>query len=135
VEGKMKRKDKTKDLGEWEKEIVSWLRRKRPMIYTVLRHVSSSGMFRRIDVYAIRDNKPLYLSGLVEELCHYKRDKHREGLKVSGCGMDMGFAIVYDFSSQVFPNGFRYRKGESHRNGDPALRDRDGGYALRHEWL
>jgi len=131
----MKRKDKTKDLGEWEREIIGWLRRKRPMIYTVLRHVSSSGMFRRIDVYAIRDNKPLYLSGLVAELCHYKRDRQKQGLRVGGCGMDMGFAIVYNFAAAIFPNGFRYRKKESHRNRDPGPRDRDGGYALRHEWL
>lgn len=131
----MKREDKTKDLGDWEREIIKWLRRKRPVIYTVLRHVSTSGMFRRIDVYAIRDNKPLYLSGLVEELCQYKRDRHKEGLRVGGCGMDMGFAVVYGFSGQVFPNGFRYRKGEGHRNGDPSSRDLDGGYALRQQWI
>ena len=131
----MKRKDKTKDLGVWERELIKWLRRKRPMIYTILRHVSQSGMSRRIDVYAIRDNKPLYLSGLVEELCQYKRHRRKEGLVVGGCGMDMGFAIVYNFSSQVFPNGFKYRKGEAHRNNSAESKDRDGGYALRQEWL
>jgi len=126
---------KAENLGLWELETILWLRRTRPTIYTILRHVSSSGMFRLIDVYAIKDNKPLYLSGLVSVLTHYKCDGKRQGLRVSGCGMDMGFAVVYDFSNAVFPKGFKYRKGECHRNGDPSSIDKDGGYALKQEWL
>jgi hypothetical protein len=92
-------------------------------------------MFRRISFYAIRDNKPIYLDGLIAGMTHYNRDKNKEGLRVSGCGMDMGFAVVYAFSGEVFPNGFKYRQGEYHRNGDPSPIDEDGGYALQHSWL
>lgn len=122
-------------LDDYEKNTVQWLRRYRPRIYTVLRHVSNSGMFRRIDVYVIRNNSPVWLTPLVEKMTHYTRDKQKDGLRVHGCGMDMGFAVVYTFSSAVFPDGFRYREGEHHRNGDPNPRDPDGGYALRQEWL
>lgn len=83
-------------------------------VYTVLRHVSASGMSRRIDLYIFRDNKPVYLSG------HYAmmqgEDPPKDGYKVGGCGMDMGFHLVYTLSSLL------YKK------------DR-GGYELRHEWL
>ena len=92
-------------------------------------------MFRIIDVFTIRNNKKISLNFLIEKLTSYKRDKDRGGLRVSGCGMDMGFAVVYDFSRTVFPTGFYYRKNEYHRNNDPAAKDPDGGYALKHEWF
>lgn len=121
--------------SEYEVNLVKWIRKTRPKLYTVLRNVSSSGMSRVIDVYIIRDNKPVWISHLVSQVTHYKRDKKYNGLKVGGCGMDMGFAVAYDFSSTVFPTGFRYRKNEHHRNNDPAPVDPDGGYALKQEWI
>ena len=119
----------------WEEKMVQWIRMKRPTIYCVCRHVSSSGMFRRISFYAIRRNELVYLDGLIEDLADYKRDKKEQGLRVTGCGMDMGFAVVYAFSHAIFAKGFRYRKGECHRNGDPSPIDKDGGYALKHQWI
>lgn len=130
-----KEKELFKKLDEHDTDTVRWIRRTRPKIYTVLRHVSNSGMFRIIDVFAIRNNQLLYLTSLVEKLTHYKRDKTRYGLRVGGCGMDMGFAVVYDFSRACFPAGFKYRKNEHHRNNDPSLRDGDGGYALKQGWI
>jgi len=118
-----------------QKEVVRWIRRTRPTIYTVLRHVSSSGMLRVIDIYAMRQGDMVWLTPIVETLTGYKRDKKRDGLRVGGCGMDMGFKVVYDFSWAVFPTGFRYRKGEYHRNNSPSPRDNNGGYALKQKWL
>lgn len=118
----------------YENELIEWIRANRPTIFTVLRHVSASGMSRRIDVYAIKDNRPLYLSGICEKLGIGKIGKDR-GLIVNGCGMDMGFAIVYDLGRKVFPNGFKLRKNENGRNGDKSGFDKDGGYALKQEWL
>lgn len=119
----------------WEQKTVEWIRRTRPTIYCTCEHVSASGMSRRISFFAIRNNKPVYLDGLIEAMTHYKRDRKDRGLRVGGCGMDMGFAVVYDFSRACFPNGFKYRKGEYHRNSDPSPADKDGGYALKHSWL
>jgi len=84
-------------------------------VYTVLRHVSASGMSRRIDLYTIQDNKPVYLSGYYAML--QGEEPPQNGYKVGGCGMDMGFHLVYTLSSLLF--GFADR----------------GGYELRHEWL
>lgn len=119
----------------WEQKIVGWIRRTRPTIYCICRHVSSSGMSRRMSFYAIKNNKPVYLDALIAEMAGYKFDKHKQGLRVSGCGMDMGFAVVYEFSCRCFPDGFKYRKGVTHRNGDPSPIDKDGGYALTQSWL
>lgn len=92
-----------------EQEAVQHLRRfvkAGDTIYTVLRHVSSNGMSRRIDVYVIKNNRPYYLTGWVAQACGYRR--HKDGpLVVGGTGMDMGFAVVYDLSSTLFRNGWK----------------------------
>ena len=82
-------------------------------VYTVLRHVSRSGMYRAIDLYAIRDNRPVWLSWYAADLLE-GFDKKRDACKASGCGMDMGFHLVYNLSARLF-------------DGD--------GYALNHKWL
>lgn len=67
-------------------------------LYTVIRKVSASGMSRCIDVYAIADNKPVYLSGYASNVLGWKLSKDR-GIVVGGCGMDMGFHLVYSLCS------------------------------------
>jgi hypothetical protein len=124
-----------KNLGQWEKDMLAWIRKDRPTIKTICRHVSSSGMFRLIDMYAVKDGELVYLSGLADTLGVAKRDSKRQGLRVSGCGMDMGFHLVYSFSYAVFPDGFKLRKGDYGRNGDKSGFDEDGGYALKQEWI
>jgi len=98
-------------------------------VYTVLRHVSQSGMSRRIDLYVIKQNKPVYISGYASMVMDRKLHD-RGGIVVGGCGMDMGFSLVYDLGSILWPNGTKKPHGT--RNGQP---DNAGGYALKHEWL
>ena len=52
------------------------------------------------------------------------------GLVIGGCGMDMGFHVVYNLGRAMWPDGTPDPHGT--RNGEP---DRDGGYALKHRWL
>ena len=52
------------------------------------------------------------------------------GVKVAGCGMDMGFALVYNLGHTLWPKGTRKPHGT--RNGEP---DNCGGYALKHRWI
>jgi hypothetical protein len=105
-------------------------------VYTVLRHVSASGMSRRIDLYCFHKNQPVYLSGYAGRVLDMRRHKDG-GLVVGGCGMDMGFHVVYELGRTLYPKGFVPAKcGRHGRNGsDPNEVDTDGGYALRHEWL
>jgi len=62
-------------------------------IYTVLRHVSSSGMQREISVKMIDAGRIIHLDWLVSEALGIRQGK-KGGLVVKGCGMDMGFHLV-----------------------------------------
>lgn len=106
-------------------------------VYTVLRHVSSSGMMRVLDLYVIKKNEPLRLTWSVCKAIGYKYNRKHDGLEIGGWGMDMGLAVVYYLSRTLFPDGFVPAKaGSNGRNGTPATeRDPDGGYALKHEWM
>ena len=112
-------------------------------VYTTLKHVSRSGMLRIIDVHVIEDNQPRWIAYTVAKAIDAPfNQRASDGIKMTGCGMDMGFALVYDLSYNLFRDGFDCT-GENchsndHSNGD---RDRtphrhsDPGYALRHRWL
>ena len=102
------------------------------MVYTILRHCSASGMSRAIDVYVIRKNEPKCFSWAVADVLDYKMDKKHEGIKVSGCGMDMGYHLVYSLGRVLFPNGDG--KTVTGRNGDTKP-ETDGGYLLKQRWI
>ena len=116
-------------------------------IYTMLQHVSRSGMYRVIRLYVIRDNQPVNIDGWASDLLEGYDYRHR-GCKASGCGMDMGFHLVYNLGYALWPDGFDCC-GESgpefprcpsndHFNGDRDYTPHhhsSGGYALRHSWM
>lgn len=119
-------------------------------LYTILRSVSSSGMSRGIDVYAFdcKDGKlsKAWLSYLTAKACGFTFNDKKECLRVGGCGMDMGFHVAYSLASVLYRDGF-YCTGKNcpsndHTNGMPrpeegtaSIVHKDGGYAVRHEWL
>ena len=83
-------------------------------VYTVLRHVSSSGMSRRISVFVVvgdtlRDITYLTALAFGDKPSEWRG---RWALRVNGAGMDMGFHVVDSLSWAVFGRG----------------------YAVRHEW-
>jgi hypothetical protein len=138
-------------------------------VYTILRNVSKSGMSREIGVVLMvpderRGLVDLHPNYLVAKAGDFRLGK-RDGIIMGGCGMDMGFALVYSLSRTLFPDGFgiegeriadddgapiqrRRPKTEAEaiemraegfkffgRNGDDTGWDSDGGYALRQRWL
>jgi len=110
-------------------------------VYTILHHVGSSGMSRRIGVRVIVDGEPRYIDGLVA-IAIGARVSDREGIIMGGCGMDMGFEVVYQLSCALYPDGFDCI-GEKCPSNDHSNGNRDytphhhssGGYALRHRWM
>ena len=134
-------------------------------VFTVLRHVSRSGMQREIGVVLIKDeNTVLHPNYAVAELLGVKVNKDGDGVVVGGAGMDMGFHLVYELASRLWPEGFgcigEKCRSNDHSNGDRDRRPhgtlrhkvwaseiaagvkltidhwhRDGGYALNHRWL
>ena len=116
---------KQQDKAEAIDNLREWLKRD-DTIYTVLRHRSASGMTRYIDLYVIRDGRPLRLTWSVAQALNWPYDTKREALKVTGCGMDMGFHAVYTLSAVLFRDSETFR--------DPVTGE-DAGYSLRHEWM
>lgn len=89
-------------------------------VYTVLRHKSRSGMQRTIGVVSILPDtaRPdevciLHPNVATAEACGFRDDRRRDGVKVNGCGMDMGAHIARSIAAACY--------------GDA--------YALRHEWI
>lgn len=101
-------------------------------LYTILRHCSKSGMSRIIEVLAIPGpdkkgyNSVLWLGGMIAELLEYKyayaSKSDSGGIKIEGCGMDMGFAIVYELSAMLYGK-------------DAGKDSSDGPYKLQQQWL
>ena len=114
-------------------------------VYTILRHVSRSGMMRRISAITIKAGRKeisiRQFDHALEILCGFKMGDH-DGNMIGGCGRDMGFELVYQLSTALWPDGFTC-PGEScqsndHTNGDKRRdphRHANGGYALRQKWL
>ena len=99
-------------------------------VYTNLRHVSDSGMTRWLDVYIVEDNQISNITGLVCKAADLTYCNRRHSLKIGGCGMDMGWQVVYNLGCSLWPSGTP--APHSVRNGEP---DTCGGYALKHQWL
>ena len=82
-------------------------------VYCKLNHVSQSGMTRAISFYVLVDGVLSKLDYSIGKLLCYKFNNKHGGLTVRGCGMDMGFDVVYNLSYKLFNDG----------------------YSLKHEWL
>lgn len=107
-------------------------------VYTVLRHVSSSGMNRSISLLIGGNKNIVDISYYAAQLVGSKLDDKHGGIKIGGRGMDMGFALVYNLSRALFPDGFKPREaGRNYgRNGaSPDKIDPDGGYSLNQKWI
>lgn len=113
--------------------------------YTVLRNVSRSGMTRSISVISKdKDGGLSDVSYLVARLTGDRIDQSRGGVIVGGCGMDMGFSLVYNMAWKLYPEGYgcigEGCPANDHVNGDRDYtpghaQHRDGGYAVRQRWI
>lgn len=98
-------------------------------VCTILRSCSRSGMSREISLVVVKDGETCDITYLAARAMSDRVGK-REGIIVGGCGMDMGFHLVYNLGYTLWPKGTPEPHGT--RNGVP---DRDGGYALKHRWI
>jgi len=121
------------------------------MVWTLVRHVSRSGMSRDISVYLASpwDEGVENVSRLVAEATGYRYNRDNEAVRVGGVGMDMGFAIVYDLSRAIFRDGFLCsgeldcpandhvnERGEARKAGvRKGRKHSDPGYALSQRWM
>ena len=87
----------------------------KPLIKTILRHVSASGMSRDISVIYKGENITVLASRVLGEPLKEKNGSFV--IRMGGCGMDMGFALVYNLACVLY--GYEDR----------------GGYRLSQAWL
>lgn len=139
---KAEREDSIVKLREWIKP--------GDTVHTILDHVSASGMMRAIRVVVPTCHEgqtdflhPNYAVGQALGLRHWKLNgREQDALKMEGCGMDMGFQLVYRLSYALYPTyaclGDKCpspNHGNARRNGEQVEAEHSDGYALRHRWL
>ena len=109
-------------------EVIASLREMLPhgsTVYTNLRHVSRSGMQRSISVHIVnQDGEISDVSWRVVKALDWSWDDRRHAVKVSGCGMDMGFHLVHSLSYVLH--------GRENHGGEGKTRS---GYTLTQAWL
>lgn len=73
-------------------------------VYTILRHVSTSGMSRDISLVIAQGDEIIDITYYVAHAMGEKvsESKGHRVIKQNGAGMDMGFNLVYNLSSVLF---------------------------------
>jgi hypothetical protein len=90
----------------------------KPKVYTILRHCSQSGMSRDISLKTIQDGEMIDITYYVAKALGdtLKERNGQRAIRVSGCGMDMGYHLVHCLSTVLY------------------FGQDDAGYALLHGW-
>ena len=110
-------KTKSEERQEQLEKLRKWFP-KGSTVYTVLRHVSRSGMQRQISVVCLTVDKgeivDLHPNYSVAKLLGRRlKTGWHDSVTCNGCGMDMGFDLAYALSNALYGDG----------------------YALKHKWL
>ena len=95
----------------------------KPTAWTILKWVSGSGMSRDMKVITQYEGRVIDITWYVSHASSVGQLKERNGqrvVRVGGCGMDMGFHLVYSLSIALFCSD-KY--------------DHDSAYKLKQEWL
>jgi len=133
---KQEREEAIKTLREWIKP--------GDTLHTTVTHVARSGMQRCIKVFRtyVEDGAAHIheVSYLAARAMGYHVHERHGGLIVGGCGMDMGFHIVYSLGQTLFPEGMTgwvssIRESQAKRENPNATGETSGGYCLKHSWL
>ena len=101
--------------------LLSYYLKEGDRVYTLNRHTSASGMSRDLSLFIAKGDE-------IQDVTYYAAHalgwrlverNGRRAIRVQGCGMDMGFHLVYTLSSVLYRGAV----------------EGDAGYALRQEWL
>ena len=79
-------------------------------LWTQLHHVTKSGMTRYIGVRLLKDDYPYNYTYHVAKALDWKLSDKHEGVKVGGCGMDMGFHLIYSLSHALYGDGYAIKQ-------------------------
>ncbi len=83
----------------------------RPTAYTIIRKVSASGMSRQISVKVIKEGRLYDISYSVAKVLDWSLVQNaHNAVRVSGCGMDMGFHLVSSLSHSLYGDDYTIRQ-------------------------
>lgn len=116
-----KKEQKALDVAYAREQLLTHYLTEGDTVYTVLRSVSSSGMSRTMSLKVVEDGRIVDITYYAAQVLGYPlvEVNGSRALRVGGCGMDMGFHVVYSLSSVLF----RTRSA-----------DGDAGYLINHAW-
>lgn len=85
-------------------------------VKTILRSCSRSGMSRRVSLVIAKDGDVLDITWHASRVLGENQQQGGQyvqdaGIVMGGCGMDMGFALVYNLSGALYPDGFPVADG------------------------
>jgi hypothetical protein len=141
--------EKPKTKVQEKRDEIAWAKQKLTeycppgtVIYTKCNHVSASGMSRSISLYVVdrKDCEILDISYWAAKVMDDRTDPKNHGIKVGGCGMDMGFHVVMNLSYTLhgstakvpdLPNG----RQDIHAMNNPTSELYHAGYSLIQKWL
>lgn len=140
----MKLKANKEEKEQIKKELRELLDKAGRKIFVNCRSVSPSGMSRKLGFNIFIPNTReeikkgygkvtrFWLTLKICKLLDYPFDYYTETMKIKGCGMDMGFAVVYNLGGVLYPKGDG--KTITGRNGNKNP-ETNGGFLLKHELL
>ncbi len=113
---------KRKEREESKERLLAYYVKPGDKIYTVIKSVSSSGMSRTMSIYVVIDGQLQNITYHTAKALDYSLVDVNGSrvMRVGGCGMDMGFHVVYSLSGYLFR--------DLNLDGDP-------GYLLKQEWI
>ena len=95
---------------DYSKEVLLTYFPKGSTVWLVIRKVSRSGMYRNISVHAIQNNEIRWLSYHVANVLDWTYKDKTNSVGVGGCGMDMGFHLVYTLSNVLYDDGYAIKQ-------------------------
>jgi hypothetical protein len=81
-----------------------------PRVFFLVRSVAKSGMSRRLSVFVVSDGDLARLDWAFSIVGGYGLAEGKDGFRIDGCGMDMGFAALEHVAREAFglsANDFR----------------------------
>ena len=79
-------------------------------IYAKVLHVARSGMHREIAFYVVHNGEIVEISAWVAYVAGFAFNHDHFAVKVGGCGMDMGFHVVYTLANRLYGEGYALTK-------------------------
>ncbi len=106
-------------LTDYDIKLINYIKRnknKYNLFVCDVEHVSNTGMTRFIKVSMIYKGELVRLNHLIRTVLNQKIHNKYEGIKMTGCGMDMIFALLDNFVSNITNDrGYKFKSVQHYK--------------------